>query len=339
MIVPSLANKGPVIVARDLCEQFVNKGHECKVFYFDDIIELTMPCEVERISLLRSVDFNNWDVIHTHGLRPDLYVRIHKNIFRRCSAKFISTQHNPISIKEINQTYKFTTSIVASILWHIALTAMDHIVFLNPITQKTTRLLRNTPSSIIFNGRDIDVNNKVHLQKISDLRDKYKIIGTISNIIRRKGLEQMIKALVHLPECAFVAVGSGDEMQRLQELSHELRVDDRCYWAGYQSDAYKYHSCFDAFVMCTRSEGFPLALIESAAYGTPTVLSNIPILTSIIKEPIVEFYQLDNIDDLCAKLNKVLASPKEYSRAIREYYSDNLTADVMAENYITLYKS
>ena len=37
MILPSLANKGPILVARDLCIEYKKMGHECSVFYFDDI--------------------------------------------------------------------------------------------------------------------------------------------------------------------------------------------------------------------------------------------------------------------------------------------------------------
>ena len=39
MILPSLANKGPILVARDLCIEYKKMGHECSVFYFDDIVK------------------------------------------------------------------------------------------------------------------------------------------------------------------------------------------------------------------------------------------------------------------------------------------------------------
>lgn len=32
MILPSLANKGPILVARDLCIEYKKMGHECSVF-------------------------------------------------------------------------------------------------------------------------------------------------------------------------------------------------------------------------------------------------------------------------------------------------------------------
>lgn len=343
MIVPSLANKGPVIVAKDLCEQFEKIGHKCIVYYFDDIHGLTMPCETKRISLVDKINFGDWDIVHTHGLRPDLYVRLHKPLIKKTKCKFVSTQHNPISITALYQSYNLIKSIIGSILWHFALTAMDEIVFLNSDTEKCTNLLLPIKSQVIYNGRDVEVvdnfEDDPHRDAIMSLRKKYNIIGTISNIIKRKGLEQAICSLTELQDCALVIVGDGNDKFRLQKLAKELNVEDRCYWVGYHPQAYKYHIYFNIFIMCTRSEGFPLALIESASYGTPTVLSNIPILTAIISEPVVEFYQLDNIVDLCDKIRKVLNNQQFYSHNIHSHYILHLTAITMANNYIKLYKS
>ena len=39
-IIPSLANKGPILVVRDLCVELLKIGHFCDVYYFDEIIKL-----------------------------------------------------------------------------------------------------------------------------------------------------------------------------------------------------------------------------------------------------------------------------------------------------------
>ena len=50
-ILPSLKNKGPVVVGYDLVTLCVSNGHYCKVVYFDGAEELEFPCETERISM------------------------------------------------------------------------------------------------------------------------------------------------------------------------------------------------------------------------------------------------------------------------------------------------
>ena len=59
MFLPNLSNTGPNIVAKDLCTGLVRKGHVCQVFYFDDIVELDMPCSIERITNMKRFDFSN----------------------------------------------------------------------------------------------------------------------------------------------------------------------------------------------------------------------------------------------------------------------------------------
>ena len=97
MILPSLANKGPILVARDLCIEYKKMGHECSVFYFDDIVEVELPCPSKRISFWRPIDWNAFDIVHSHMYRSDAYVFFHKPILRKCRTKFITTLHQHIA--------------------------------------------------------------------------------------------------------------------------------------------------------------------------------------------------------------------------------------------------
>ena len=106
MFLPNLSNTGPNIVAKDLCTGLVRKGHVCQVFYFDDIVELDMPCSIERITNMKRFDFSNWDIIHSHMFRPDLYIRLHTLFSRKKHrTRFISTLHNPISYRALKIDY------------------------------------------------------------------------------------------------------------------------------------------------------------------------------------------------------------------------------------------
>lgn len=84
-IIPKLVNKGPIIVVQELVQQMITHGHECYVYFFDEGQEISPPCKTQKISFFESIDFNKFDIIHTHGLRPDLYVFIHKP--HKCKSK------------------------------------------------------------------------------------------------------------------------------------------------------------------------------------------------------------------------------------------------------------
>jgi len=340
MLLPSLARTGPGIVVQDLCTEYVKFGHKCKVLYFDNIVELEMPCETQRIKFRQSFDFDNWDIIHSHMFRPDLYLFFHRRKINR--AKTISTLHNPISVSELHKTYSLGQSLCGGLLWPLSLCSINHIVTLNPITHDELCPNLKKKSSVIFNGRDITVNkDPLSLlnsdSKLKYLNEKYCIIGSICSLTKRKGLDQIIKALKFIPDFAFVSLGTGPEIENLINLSKECGVDDRCHFIGFKENATDYASIFDVFVMTSKSEGFPLALIEAAAYGIPTVLSDIPILKSIISKKEVCFYRLDNIRNLADSIMKATKKSKILSTNIQNYYFDNLTAEKMASKYILLY--
>lgn len=341
MILPSLDNKGPVIVVQELCTVLVSQGHSCDVFYFDDIVELSMPCSTYRISFKKKIDISDYDVVHSHMFRPDLYVWYHfRKRGKNIKTKFITTLHNPIDYKALRKDYSLLQSLCGSYLWKNALKSFDNIVTLNNDTFNEIKKMAFKNVSIIYNGRNIipesNIDNDDFI-KIEKLKAKYKIIGSICGIIKRKGLEQIIKALPELDEFVFVAIGDGDDLERLKELAVSLNVDERCLWLGNKKNAPNYNAFFDVFIMCSYSEGYPLALIEAAAYGKPTVLSDIKIFKSIISDKEVKFYKLNDINDLVQAVKYVEKHSKYYSCNIYSYYKDNLTAEIMAQNYMTLY--
>ena len=45
-----------------------------EVFHFKDIVELSFNCRTNKIGLLEKFDFENYDVIHSHMIKPDFYI-------------------------------------------------------------------------------------------------------------------------------------------------------------------------------------------------------------------------------------------------------------------------
>ena len=337
LVVPHLSNLGPVIVAKDLCEYYVSHNHYCEVFFFDPKYQLDFPCKCNLISMSDKMAFEGFDIVHCHGYRPDEFVAKNR---KRIKAKCITTLHQPITYKDISLTYPKLKSLVGSVVWNWAIKKFDAVVLLNDVVRKQLKQIDEKKKFIIFNGRDVLMNEEIEQsvkERIDILKNKYTIIGTTSNIIARKGLEQIIKALPKLDNFAFVAVGDGEERHNLEQLAMHLGVHDRCVFLGYFKNATPYTNLFDIFIMCSRSEGFPLAFIEAAACGKPTILSNIPIHKSIVSSDVVVFYELDNIDDLINKVKYVDNNKEKYAKSAHELYTQSLTVDKMSNRYLDLY--
>ena len=92
-IVPSLKNAGPVIVVYDLVHLLIKRGHKCCVCYFDKVEELSFNCDVVQISMRQKINFSDYDIVHTHGYRPQLYVFLYKSWKDRKSTR-LNSSHN-----------------------------------------------------------------------------------------------------------------------------------------------------------------------------------------------------------------------------------------------------
>lgn len=343
MIVPALINKGPVIVAKELINYYLKQGHQCTVYYFDKKINLDFPCETKRIGFFKKINIEDFDIIHTHTFRPDLYLFFHYFFTKRRKTKFVSTLHQPLTYKAISLNKNKLIAIIYFLLSKLSHRVMDMNVLLSSEQLRlSSPYLKGENKCIITNGRNIQFSEILSLEdkiKISNLKSKYKIIGSVSVVNHRKGLEQVLKALVDLEDYAYVCIGDGPSLKDLKEMANKLNIDDRCCWIGSRNDGANYQKYFDIYIMTSRSEGFPLSLIEAAAYGTPTVLSDIPIFKSIINEKYVCFYELDNIESLKEKISICYEKRNELSKNIKQYYQDNLTAEKMGKSYLKMYKT
>lgn len=339
IIIPGLEHKGPVIVARELCEKFCQSGHYCEVFYFNDNGPEVFPCKTSKISLFDIIDFDKFDIIHIHCLRPAIYIWLNKAKIK--NAKIVITLHQPITYQAYRVSFNVFKAYIFSTLSQLIYKSFNNIVVLSKIQESLARpFIRQGSIEIIHNGRDVNIrklNNKDHIDAIALLANQYNIVGTASVISKRKGLEQMVQALVKLPDCAFVCIGNGPELESLQNLAKHIGVADRCLWLGYQGNAVDYLPLFDVYVMCTRSEGFPLAFIEAAGAKCSCVLSDIEILKCIAPDNCVHFYQLDNIESLASNIHLAIKNREIYGARLYEYYSRYLTATAMANNYLHLF--
>ena len=82
--------------------------------------------------------------------------------------------------------------------------------------------------------------------------------------------EAMLPGHAHL-----VLVGDGPERGELEHFSAQLGLRDRVSFCGHVSDMSKAMRAFDAFVMSSRTEQTPNALLEAMATGLPVIATNV----------------------------------------------------------------
>lgn len=97
-------------------------------------------------------------------------------------------------------------------------------------------------------------------------------VGRLSS---EKGFDLLLRAMamvrVRFPEVKLTLVGAGREEPALQSLCRELGIATAVNFAGYVDPPYAFFKGATLFVLPSRHEGMPNALLEAAAAGLPIV--------------------------------------------------------------------
>lgn len=107
-----------------------------------------------------------------------------------------------------------------------------------------------------------------------------RIILTVGRWVaseKYKGADDLIRAVAALrtsvPDVCAVAVGTGDDLSRLRQLSKDLGVVDRVHFLGRLSSE-ELAACYaraDVFALPSTGEGFGLVFLEAMAFAKPVV--------------------------------------------------------------------
>lgn len=326
-ILPSLNGTAPVIVIQLLSSLMLKNGHACEVFYFDDKKSIDFDCPTQKIEMNVSIDFSQFDVIHSTGMRPDLYVAK----FREYSGKtkYITTIHN-FFIEDFTSQYNWLIAQFFGRRWMKSVDKLDKAVLLSRVAVKYyKKWIKEATLTYAYNARSIDLDQKIDFP----IEKKgFNVIGINAMLSPIKGVEQVIKALPSLPEYMLFIAGDGKSRLDLERLAIKIGVNDRCYFAGYVKDAYRFMKFYDIYVACSRSEGFGLMLLEAAQYKVSTVCSKIPVFEEIFSPGEVSFFELDNIASLVDAIKNVPNGKKMYGR-----YKKCYTPQKMYERYLEIY--
>ena len=256
-------------------------------------------------SLLRVIASGAFDVVHTHSAKAGILGRA-AAAMRRVSI-IAHTSHGTVLAERLPLHRR-------AIYWSAERLALSVTDMLFAVSETERALLERSLGRPTGSIRVMTLVPS-HVRAIETLWSPAGACSSqlvaIGNLYATKGHDVLLRALKMLIDAGrdvrLTIYGSGPERSSLGALAAQLRISDRVVFAGHTSDAPARLASAGIFVMASRKEGLPLALLEAMATGVPIVATNVGAVGEALG-PDVPLTRPDDPLDLSAKLAGLLAS-------------------------------
>jgi len=98
------------------------------------------------------------------------------------------------------------------------------------------------------------------------------VIGTVAGLRAVKDLPQLVRAVGGVSaRFRLVIVGEGPEKAAIEQAALAMGIDDRVVMPGFLDRPYRFMRHFDLLALSSKSEQFPISVVEAMAAGLPIV--------------------------------------------------------------------
>lgn len=146
---------------------------------------------------------------------------------------------------------------------------------------------------VILNGIDFEQRLKV-TKSPQQMREEMgapagaRVVATVGRLMEQKGYDDFLRMAAVLAgrraDVFFWVVGDGPDRARLERMSRAAGLDNRVNFLGHRADVPDLLNACDAFVLASRYEGCPNALLEAAGLRVPAVVSDIPAHREVVED-------------------------------------------------------
>lgn len=229
---------------------------------------------------------------------------------------------------------KFTSAI-------ITISAEQYNDIVNKYAISTSLKTRIIPLGFDFNKLVSRESLTGSIRKELELKEDIKLLGFVGRLVPIKNIELLIKAFHAYykinPNTNLLIIGDGPERQSLEALVKQLKINDYVKFLGVRFDLSAIYNDLDLFILTSRNEGTPVAVIEALAHGVPVVATDVGGMQSIITKPemgkVVSSFDPDKIslainEIVNLGINKIGNSDRWFTEMKIKYGSERLIRDI-----------
>ncbi len=320
------------------------KGSELSKYFENHKIQYaTLPfsSEFDLASSFKIASFarqHNIDVIHCHDSHSHSLGLISKFFYQKPA--LISTRRVLFNIqKNYLSKKKYSSDKLDRIV--CVSNAIKNVMICDGIDESKL--------TVINDGIDLSKFNNSSSEK---LIAEYKIIsnstviGTIAAFTKEKDYPNLLSAakmvIASSPRCVFIALGDGDDLEKMQGLAVQYGISENFIFTGFKSNVGDYLKLFDIFVLNSKSEGLGSSILDAMAVGLPIVATNVGGIPEIVEDKFNGLLvESENPESLAKAINN-LVNDKYYRQQLGENSLIKVLdfdIDIIVNKYIDLYNS
>ena len=170
-------------------------------------------------------------------------------------------------------------------------------------------------------------------------------ILSLSRLAPEKNIHLVIDAIAALrpefPHIGLIVAGDGPLLNELTLHASSLGVEESIRFVGFVEDVRPLYDSCDAFVLASRTEGMPIAVLEAMALGVPIVatkVGGIPLMLDDESEALL----IEPNDPRCLyeALRRLIVDERvrtNLARSALKRFERDYTAERMAQSYVRFY--
>ncbi len=224
--------------------------------------------------LAREIESFQPDVVHAMLFRAIEFARL------ACAGrkvKLITTPHfdlsqKPFWMRLLDRTLKSTDTLSCA----ESISTYNFLLQKQGYAKAKTVLVENAVEKSLF-FKDNFVKSRMRKEKqISDSQVAFICVGRLAKIKNPQTLlRAFLKIVPNCPNAILIYVGEGPERAALEKWIKEHDLSNKVILAGAQQNINDWLNLADVFVLLSKEESLPLALLEAQQVGLPCIVSRV----------------------------------------------------------------
>lgn len=293
------------------------------------------------------IDRNRFSIVHTHGSKAKFLGRL-AAAYAKTPVKIVQTVHGWSFFDTMPPLQKAFYSLLERFGYALA----DSNIVVSPHDIKkgvNWGIGKPEDYQLIRSGVEFETffaqrGNKLSAKKRLGIAPTIPVVGTVIRLASQKHPEAIVdvavKVKISYPNVKFLIVGDGPLHRYMKQYISDKNMQENVIMLGSRKDVAEILPAFDVFLLTSRSEGLPRAMLEALAVRIPVVATDVGGIAELINGLKNGFLcSHGDINCLAKGIQKLLDSEDLRLKLLETVDQDlkPFSADIMVQQLFQLY--